>query len=294
MLTEHAYAKINLHLAVLRRRADGYHDLQTVMQTVDLSDTVTLSVKEAERLTVGLICDDPTLPTDESNLAHRAATAYCEAAKIQDVSLNLTLEKRIPLAAGLAGGSADAAAVLRLLNRFFGNRLTKERLLQVGKRLGADVPFCLVGGTCLCEGIGDVLTPLDVRPDYFVVVAKAQRGVSTSEAFRLLDALHVDFEKCPRRLADPLCQALSQDPLGAITAHAYNCFEEVILPIRPEVAAIQKVLLAKGALTALMSGSGPSVFGIFAEAQKGKAAVNALQAQGVFATLCRPTVPLIF
>lgn len=290
---EYAFAKINLFLDVISRRADRYHELHTVMQTVSLYDTVTAAWSDAEGLYVALTCDDPTLPTDEGNLAYRAAALYCEAAGIRDAAIRLHIEKRIPLAAGLAGGSADAAAVLRLLNRHYGNLLSIPELLRLGGKLGADVPFCLYGGTCRCEGVGEILTPAPADTPYTVVVAKADAGVSTPEAFRALDALHGDFQNYRPRDSAPLYAALAAGDLPAIGARMYNSFEAVILPRHPKVTVLKDVMLAGGAENAMMSGSGPSVFGLFDSRDRAETCAAGLRDSGVFAAVCEPTKGLL-
>lgn len=286
---EYAFAKINLFLDVTGRRADGYHDLHTVMQTVSLCDTVTAECIEGSGLQITLTCDDPALPTDGRNLAYRAATAFCETTGIRDTSIHLHIEKRIPLAAGLAGGSADAAAVLRLLNQQYENKLSTPDLLRLAGRLGADVPFCLCGGTCRCEGVGEILTPVPAKVSYTLVIAKPNAGVSTPEAFRALDALHGDFESYVPRDPAPLYTALAAGDLAAIGEQMYNSFEDVILPRHLEVTVLKETMLTHGAVRAMMSGSGPSVFGLFAERTHAEDCATALQRSEVFAAVCEPT-----
>ena len=289
MLTERAYAKINLFLDVLGRRPDGYHDLHTCMQTVSLCDTVTAEITDGAGTEIRLTCDLPGLAADESNLACRAAALYLKEAGITDTRICMHIEKRIPLSAGLAGGSADAAAVLRLLNRHYGERFSPDQLCAMGAMLGADVPFCVRGGTCRCEGIGERLTPVPVHGGYAVVIAKAAEGVSTPEAFRRLDELYGDFKKRPVRDAASLYDALAGGDILRLAAHMYNGFEEVILPLRPTAAALKESMRAGGAVTAMMSGSGPSVFGIFADVSAAEACADGIRANGIFAAVCRPT-----
>lgn len=288
MIYENANAKINLFLDVVGRREDGYHDLKSCMQTVSLSDTISAEITEdVPETEILLTCSDKNLAADEKNLAYRAAALYLETAGITNMRVKLHVEKRIPLSAGLGGGSADAAAVLRLLNRYFKNRLSHEELSRIGGKLGADVPFCLTGGTCRCEGVGDILTPVTTGPDYTVLIAKADGGVSTPEAFRLLDDLHGDFAHYTPHDAEKIYKALAGGNVHALSHAAYNAFEDVILPIHPEAAKLKTFLLDRGAVTALMSGSGPSVFGIFVSDVRAEVCAAAIRKMGFFAAVCR-------
>jgi len=293
MLTEQAFAKINLFLDVLGRRPDGYHDLHTCMQTVSLADTVTAEIEDSRETEIGLTCDLPGLSADAGNLAYRAAALYLQSAEAGNVRIRLHIEKRIPLSAGLAGGSADAAAVLRLLNRHFGHRLPTDALCKLGEKLGADVPFCIRGGTCRCEGVGERITPVPARTDYVLVIAKAAEGVSTPEAFRRLDALYGDFSEKPPTDPTAVYGALAAGDVRSLADHIQNGFEEVILTLRPEVAVLKSAMRKNGALAAMMSGSGPSVFGIFDGESAAERCAEAIRREGIFAAVCRPTKALL-
>lgn len=298
-ITITAPAKINLFLDVTGRRPDGYHTIAGVMQTISLCDTVTLEITEpvdhasagAESIT--LTCTSPDIPADGRNLAWRAAEAYFAATSTGCKSLTIHIEKRIPAAAGMAGGSADAAAVLVGLNHLFGNPLTTEALCEVGLKLGADVPFCIRGGAQITEGIGEVLTPIAPMPPCELVVACGGEGVSTPAAYKALDTLYGNFDPVtytPRsEELSTLLSALRQGDLTALCKSTFNLFEGVVLPERPVARGIKETLLASGAVTAMMSGSGPSVFGVFlrgdGSAQK---ACDALMAQGIPAWVCEP------
>ncbi len=287
MIYENAYAKINLFLEVIGKRPDGYHDLHSCMQTVGLCDTISAEITDADNTEIVLTCSDPSLSCDEKNLAYRAAAAYLTKAGIDGARVKMHVEKRIPLSAGLGGGSADAAAVLRLLNRHFESKLTHDELCELGKHLGADVPFCITGGTCRCEGIGEMLKPVQTRPDYTVLIAKADGGVSTPEAFALLDKLHGDYASYTPRDPSRIYAALASGNVHALASSAYNSFEDVILPIHPDAAKIKSFLQQSGAVAALMSGSGPSVFGIFVSDVRAECCASALRKQGFFAAVCR-------
>ena len=287
MLTETANAKINLFLDVCSRREDGYHELHSCMQTVGLCDTVTAELRPSSERRLRFSCSDASLPCDERNLAYRAAVLFLEAAGVENYDLRLTVEKRIPLSAGLGGGSADAAAVLRLLNRAFEKPLDAARLGALGAQLGADVPFCIVGGTCRCLGVGEILEPVGGRPDYTVLVAKDGEGMSTPEAFSLLDARFGDFSGHASPDPEAIYQALACGDVRRLADCAYNIFEEVVLPIRPKAKRLKEIMLRAGALCAQMSGSGPSVFGIFQSDARAELCAARLRREGIFAVACR-------
>ena len=256
-----AYAKINLYLDVTARRTDGYHDIVSIMQTVDLYDTVSVRCTDGQR-GITLRCG-AGLPCDERNLAYKAALAYFDNDPPCDIEIDI--EKRIPRQAGLAGGSADCAAVLRGLNLQFA-KYTEQELLALGAGLGADVPFCLVGKTQITRGIGEVLQPCDPMPDCFMVIARGGEGISTPWAYRALDDAYGDFaaqkEQSEQRLARIL-DAMQKNDLGGMCDAMYNVFESVVLPVHEVARALGQDMLAGGAIGAMMSGSGPSIVGIF-------------------------------
>ena len=302
-----ANAKINLFLDVTGRRPDGYHTITGVMQTVSLADTVTVEVtrptdgmylcvlgpRPGMAETITLTCTNPNLPTDSRNLAWRAAERFLAATGRGCSELTIHIDKRIPAAAGLAGGSTDAAAVLVALNQLFGHPLTPERLCEVGLTLGADVPFCIMGGAQITEGIGETLTPITPLPACELVIACGGEGVSTPMAYKALDDMYGSFDPAvyaPRTAElTALKAALSAEDLEGVCRNTFNLFESVVLPERPVARTIRETLLSAGAVTAMMSGSGPSVFGVFRKgdgrAQEAKAA---LEAQGITAYLCEP------
>ena len=312
-ITLTAPAKINLFLDITARRPNGYHEIAGVMQSISLSDTVTLEVTEptgmyfcslgahsvgAESIT--LSCTNPNLPTDSTNLAWRAAEKFFAATGRGCKNLLIHIEKRIPAAAGMAGGSTDAAAVLVGLNQLFNYPLTTEALCEVGLTLGADVPFCIQGGTQITEGIGEVLTPITPMPDCELVVACGGEGVSTPAAYKALDTLYGGFDPAvytPRtRELTALKAALWQGDLTALCGSVFNLFESVVLSERPVARQIKETLLSSGAITAMMSGSGPSVFGVFpkgdgAAQSAAEAARTALEALGIPAWVCEPVRP---
>ncbi len=266
MIKIEAPAKINLLLDILTRLPNGYHSLFMVMQSVSLYDTV-----EAEKAESGIIlsCSEKSLPTNEKNLAYRAAQAFFDATGIAG-GCTISVTKRIPLQAGLAGGSTDAAGVLRALNELFEAHLSTEELCSIGVKLGADVPFCLHGGTMLAQDIGQILSPLPALRDCFIVLAKPTQGVSTKEAYAAFDActaLHHPDDY-------GMLHALANRDFDGILSRTGNVFEQFVEV--PERIVIKAVMRKHGCLCCCMSGSGPSVFGIFDEEEKACACVDEL------------------
>ena len=272
-----AYAKLNLTLDILRRREDGYHDLQMVMQTISLTDTLTITPAQGEgKMTSNL----SFLPTDGTNLAQKAAAAFRRATGLGE-EVDISIDKHIPVCAGMAGGSADAAAVLRAMNQLTAAGLSPLALAQIGQSVGSDVPYCVLGGTALAEGRGERLTPLPALPPCHIVVCKPSFPVSTPQLFS-----RVDVRKILRRPdTQGMLEALEQGDLSGIARRMYNVFEDVLEPWkRAEVHAIQNALLDAGALGAIMTGSGPTVFGLFEALPQAQQAAHRLgeQYQDVF------------
>jgi len=252
-------AKINLSLDVTGKRADGYHLLATVMQSIGLYDRLTISL-DREQKGIRLSCGRAPIPSDSRNTAWRAAALFCEATGLSD-GIRIDIDKKIPTAAGLAGGSSDAAAVLFALSRLLPATISHEKLLSLAAQIGADVPFCLTGGTVLCEGIGEILTPLAPWPELPVLLIKPAFGMSTPWVFS-----RFRLEAPGRRPDRPaVLEAVAQRDLSMLAASTANVLESVSLAARPELAEIKNLLLTAGADLALMSGSGPSVFGLFAQ-----------------------------
>lgn len=253
-----AWAKLNLTLDVLRRREDGYHDLRMVMQSIALSDTLKLQPGSAGELQVST--NLKFLPGSDKNLAAVAARCFWEALNLPPQPLSIEIEKRIPVCAGMAGGSSDAAAVLRGLNEQEGFPLTPEQLAKVGEKVGSDVPYCVLGGTALAEGRGEILTPLRPLPKCHVVVCKPDFPISTPELFARIDAVKV---RCRPDTAGVLA-ALEAGDLQGVARRMYNVFEDVLPKQQAaRVTAIKHTLIQCGALGAAMSGTGPTAFGLF-------------------------------
>jgi len=251
-IVEIASAKINLTLDVLGKRADGYHDVAMVMQSISLADRVVLSGAEH----ISMDCSDPSLPVDSKNLAYKAAELILAGTGL---GVHIALEKLIPIEAGLAGGSSDAAAVLRGVNKLYNLNKSREELLALALQLGADVSFCLEGGTALAEGIGEKLTNLPSPPKLWLVLIKPSFGVSTASIYK---ALRVDkLRKHPDTQA--MLSAIKSGNRQQVVANLSNVLEEVTLTFKPEISETKSELLRLGAENVLMSGSGPTVFGVF-------------------------------
>ena len=294
-----AYAKINTYLAVTGVRSDGYHTLLSHMQALTLSDTLTIDWQagEGDGVTVALSCDRPEIPTDESNLITRAARALfstlAKAGQRHNGRLSVHLEKRIPMAAGLGGGSADAAAALVGLNDCLGKPLDTAALCRLGATLGADIPFCIqsvAGESCAAtaRGIGEILAREEgLLPTLHLVVACHGEGVSTPWAYRRLDECgHADVEA--EVTYGAFLSAMAGGDLSRVAELSYNCFERVVLPERPAARSLMQAMTQEGAVLVRMSGSGPSVFGVFESETAACHCCEALEAQGVTAHLCRP------
>lgn len=274
-------AKINLFLEVLDRRPDGYHNIDTVMQSVNLCDVVRITLRGGTgRIT--LECTKPTLPTDRKNIAYLAGERYLAGIGRDDLDLSIRIEKKIPLAAGLAGGSADAAGVLIGLNRIL-CAMSEEELMTIARTIGADVPFCIKCGCARAEGIGEILTPVTpLSPEYALVVAKGGEGVSTREAYEALDS------QCGSLSSKLMADALNRGDVGEVCDRLYNAFEKVVPGQRPMVGFAKNAMLHGGAMGALMSGSGPSVFGIFSDLDRAEAVCEYLKSKGYAAFVCAP------
>ncbi|MBQ2830788.1 MAG: 4-(cytidine 5'-diphospho)-2-C-methyl-D-erythritol kinase [Oscillospiraceae bacterium] len=264
-----AHAKLNLTLDIIGKRDDGYHDLQMVMQAVELHDTVRVARRDC-----GIECsiDCAALPSGEGNIAHKAARCFFGATGI-DGGVSIDIEKRIPFAAGMAGGSTDAAAVLHAMRSLFAPMMDDAALLEIGAKVGSDVPFCILGGTALAEGRGERLTPLAPMPRAPIVLCKPDFPISTPELFSLVRQGKITRRPDTAAMID----ALSRADADAVGAHLCNVFEDILPEKYAEVHAIREQLLALGAAGALMTGSGPTVFGIFDDEDTAHHAAETLQ-----------------
>lgn len=265
-----ALGKINLGLDVLGKRENGYHDVRMVMQTVYLYDQIT--IKKRKKPGIGLETNLYYLPVNENNLTYRAAKLLKDEFHIEE-GVSIRLEKHIPVAAGMAGGSSNAAAVLFGMNRMFGLGLTTEELMERGVLLGADVPYCIMRGTVLAEGIGEILTPLSPMPKCYVLLAKPPVAVSTKLVYEKLDSqeikIHPDI--------DAIIEGLKEKSLSKIAASMGNVLENVTIEEYPVIEEIKNIMKRAGALNAMMSGSGPTVFGIFDDKEPARAAAQKIK-----------------
>ncbi len=256
-VSEKAYAKINLGLDVLKRREDGYHEVKMVMQTIGICDNLVFFTSD-ETKGITLKTDIDGLPCDDSNLIVKAAKMMVEKYDIEQ-GVEITLEKNIPMAAGMAGGSSDAAATLRGINKLFGLGLTNEELCRIGAKIGADVPFCIYGGTYLAEGIGDKLTSLPDMPQCTVLIAKPNFGVSTKHVYENLHVENIDNHPD----MDTVIECVKNSDLGGVAFNLENILENVTVKEYPFIQELKDIMIQRGAMNALMSGSGPTVFGLF-------------------------------
>lgn len=258
-LYEGAFAKINLTLDVLGKRPDGYHDLKSVMQTISIRDDVEIDVDTGKPW--ALYCDKEGVPTDERNLAWKAAKVFFEQTKLQTTGIEIRIAKRIPMEAGLGGGSADAGAVLRALNEHYGNPLSILALAELGSMVGSDVPFCTLCGTAMVEGRGEKLRKLPDMPDCCFVVCKPDFSSSTPELYRKID--EVAIAKRPNHQA--MESALLAGDLGKVAENIYNVFDPVVTKDHLELNYIKSIFNSYGSVAQQMTGSGSAVFAIVPE-----------------------------
>lgn len=283
IVTVKAPAKINLTLDIIGKRADGYHDVAMVMQTVSLYDTVTVERTQGEGDVITVSCPAyPDVPTDDSNIVCKAAHAFYKETDITPVPLSITIEKEIPTQAGLAGGSADGAAVVMALNRLFDARLKAEDMVRICAAFGSDVPFCLLGGTMLATDTGTTLKKLRSMPDCYIVICKPESSVSTAAAYAACDAR----EPKGFLYTDELIKRLYSRNIRGLSSCLYNEFEQVME--LPEINEIKRIMMDSKSLGASMSGSGSAVYAIFVNRKKAEACVNILKEKYNNVFLTRP------
>ncbi len=279
-MTLRCHAKINLSLDVTGKREDGYHTLESIFQSVTVYDILTVSVQDGSGIV--LRCSVPGLPCDERNLAYRAAQAMLEASG-KKCRITMHLQKHIPSGAGMGGGSADAAGVLFALNKLMDCGFSNEKLREIGIKLGADVPFLLLGGTALAQGIGEILTPLRSLPKLPVVLLKGRQGISTPKAYAAIDALEAPFHPDTAQML----RAVETQDIDLLAKHCGNTFEDAAA--LADVERAKAALLEDGAKCAVMTGSGSAVFGIFPDKQSADACAEKRRTEFVFAQSCITT-----
>lgn len=280
-ITAKAYAKINLSLDITGIREDGYHLLSTIMQSVSLHDT--LSFEKCEDKGIFITCDEDTIPTDEKNIVYKAAMKLFDLSK-KEVSngVKIHISKKIPHGAGLGGGSADAAATLIALNKLYDLGFSKKELLKIGAKVGADVPFCLYGGTILCEGIGEKLTPLIPLINFHAVIIKSAVHSPTDAAYKRFDSMHIhtSFKQ------DKLLDSIAQGSIKKLSKNMFNVLE-FITP-REVIDEAKNALLDYGALDSMMTGSGSAVFGLFKRKSAAERAYRELKEKFPFVSIAEP------
>ena len=281
-ITEPAYAKLNLTLDILGKRPDGYHDLRMVMQSIDLKDTVSITFKERQGIT--LVTNLNYLPRDRNNIAVKAAELFFRETGIAPVGLTIRVDKHIPVAAGMAGGSSDGAAVLRILRRALAPGLPEADLEAMALQVGSDVPYCVRGGTALAEGRGEVLTDLPPLPDCLLVICKPGFPISTPELFSQVRLRRL---RCHPDTAG-IMAALTGGDLPGVCRRVYNVFEDVLPRKYRAVGEIKRQLMDLDADAACMTGSGPTVFGVFTDEAAARRAVEALRRDYAQTFLTRP------
>ena len=264
-----AYAKINLLLDIINKRNDGYHDLFMIMQSINLYDTVTVTETKTRKITITCNIDD--IPLDEHNIAYKAAAQFFKDTKIKNKGINIDIVKRIPHAAGMAGGSADGAGVLVALNELTGADLSIDELCKIGVKIGADVPFCIKGGTLLAQGIGDVLNKVKPLRKCFILIAKPDCSVNTAYAYRRFD--ECGKAHTPDKLG--MLYAMQSRDLKSIAEKMENVFEQFIAV--DNKVEIKSIMRNHNALGVCMSGSGPTVFGIFENKEDANNALNEIK-----------------
>lgn len=264
-----AFGKLNLLLDIVGKRHDGYHTLKSVFQSVSVYDLLEIEVSQGEGIIIS--CDDENVPTDNRNLVWKACEKFFEETEIKPCKVKISIEKNIPSMAGMAGGSADCAATLKALNILLEAGLSDDKLCDIGEKLGADVPFCLTGGTVLCEGIGEIMTPLPDLEGCYFAVAKPDLSISTPESYKKFDSLTIT----DKAKTDDMIAALVVGDVKKVAECLYNSLE--IAADFDEIKNIKKIMLENDALGVLMTGSGSAVFGVYENKRDAKGCVKELE-----------------
>ncbi len=260
-IVKKAYAKVNLALDVLQKREDGYHDVRMIMQNISIFDVLTFEVNEsANERKISLSVNKDGIPTDDKNLVYKAVRFMFDMYDI-NADIDIYLEKNIPAEAGMAGGSTDCAAAIHAVNELFDLKLDMKTLMDIGVKLGADVPYCILGHTALSEGIGEILTPVNSLSDCYILVVKPPVGVSTKMVYTNLRVNELEHHPD----IDGMILALNEKDVEKVSAHMENVLETVTARMYPEIERLKSIMKEQGALNAIMSGSGPTVFGIYTD-----------------------------
>ncbi|MBQ9199797.1 MAG: 4-(cytidine 5'-diphospho)-2-C-methyl-D-erythritol kinase [Lachnospiraceae bacterium] len=266
-LEKKAYAKVNLALDVLGKREDGYHEVKMIMQNISLCDELIFTVEKSDKLNISLTSNKDNIPLDENNLVHKAVASMCERYDIHE-DICVHIEKNIPVEAGMAGGSTDCATAIHAMNELFSLKLSLEEMMKIGVKLGADVPYCIMAHTALSEGIGEKLAPVTPLRDCFVLVAKPKVSVSTGMVYK---SLRCDELKSHPDV-DGMIEALAKNDLEGVSSRLENVLETVTIGLYPIIEKIKDIMKERGALNAVMSGSGPTVFGIYRDREQAESA----------------------
>jgi len=273
-------AKINLSLDILGKRHDGYHFVKTIMQAVSIFDEIRIEPNEVGEIRI--FCENPNIPCDDSNLAYKAATAFFKHVNCEPSGVDITIEKKIPPLAGLAGGSSNAGGVIVALNELMGTKLSLDELCDIGAKVGADVPFCIIGATALAEGVGDILSPLPNLPECYIVIVKPDFDISTAEAFYKYDLF--DVPKVSE--FDDIIAAIALQDIEKISSLLFNALE--FAADHAEVLRIKQEMIDMGALGALMTGSGSAVYGIFEKKRLASKCAEEFSEKYDFVEVCTP------
>ncbi len=265
------HPKINISLDVLSKRPDGYHELRMIMQSLAIYDSVSIELTKNAEIEVGTSVK--YLPNDKSNIAYKAAALFIEYFNIKNTGVKIFIEKNIPVAAGMAGGSCNAAGVLKALNKMTGINADDKTLMEIGVKIGADVPYCIYGKTALAEGIGEILTPIKQFPETTVCLAKPDMSVSTAEVFKSLDAKKITAHPDTKGIID----AIENGDIYAVSKRMYNVLETVTAKKHTIINNLKSIMLDYGALGTIMTGSGPTVFGLFENEKQAQKATEELK-----------------
>ena len=282
-----AYAKINLYLDIMGKRIDGFHDIKSIMHLVSLCDTVSaerLPCIEEKSITIDT---EAPIPCGSDNLVWRAAELFFEFFHIEKYRVRFKIDKKIPVAAGLAGGSSDAGAAIKLLDRLYDTHASLHELCEIGSEIGSDIPFCIMGGTCLTTGRGEILTQIENNLHMKFLIANGGKGISTPAAYKMADEFYKD-DGLQKDFGDigKVRHALEEGNLDDLSKYAYNTFESVIFTVHDKAAAAREIMLKGGAEKAMLCGSGPSVFGIFESEISRNRTYEALKSAGYRAFAC--------